>query len=55
MAALPRLVHVVFRTAQVNAMREWYRTVLNARVVHADSGLMFLPSSFGDNPDRWRA
>jgi len=42
MAALPRLVHVVLQTAQVDAMRDWYCTVLNAHVVHAGSGLTFL-------------
>ena len=42
MAAKPRLVHVVFQTGQVDAMRDWYCAVLEAHVVHAGHGLTFL-------------
>jgi len=42
MAAGPRLAHVVLQTAQVDAMRDWYCTVLNAHIVYAGHGLTFL-------------
>lgn len=38
----PYLAHVVFQTAQLDAMREWYCTVLGARTVHEGQGLCFL-------------
>ncbi len=34
--------HFVVRTSNFEAMREWYRTVLNARIVHDDGRLCFL-------------
>ena len=34
--------HFVVRTSNLAAMREWYGTVLNARVVHDDGTLCFL-------------
>jgi catechol-2,3-dioxygenase len=37
-----RFAHVVFRTAQLDAMRRWYETVLGAHVVHANPMLAFL-------------
>lgn len=38
----PRLVHIVFQTGQVDAMRDWYCTVLKAHVVYTGHGLTFL-------------
>jgi len=37
-----RFAHVVFRTAQLDAMTRWYETVLGAHVVHANPMLAFL-------------
>jgi catechol 2,3-dioxygenase-like lactoylglutathione lyase family enzyme len=37
-----RFAHVVFRTAQFEAMKRWYETVLGAHVVHANPMLAFL-------------
>jgi catechol-2,3-dioxygenase len=34
--------HFVLRTSNLATMREWYRTVLNARVVHDNGRLCFL-------------
>ena len=34
--------HFVLRTSAFDAMREWYRTVLNARIVHDDNRLCFM-------------
>ena len=42
MGSRPRLVHVVLQTGQVDAMRDWYCTVLNAHVVYAGHHLTFL-------------
>jgi catechol-2,3-dioxygenase len=42
MASRPRLVHIVLQTAQVDAMRDWYCTVLKAHVVYAGHGLTFV-------------
>jgi catechol-2,3-dioxygenase len=37
-----RFAHVVFRTPQFEAMKQWYQTVLGAHVVHANPMLAFL-------------
>ena len=42
MAAKPKFAHVVFQTAQRDAMRDWYCTVLDGHVVHEDAALTFL-------------
>jgi catechol 2,3-dioxygenase-like lactoylglutathione lyase family enzyme len=42
MTGKPRFVHVVFQTGQLEAMRDWYCTVLDAHVVYAGNGLEFL-------------
>lgn len=34
--------HFVLRTSNLPAMRNWYRTVLNARIVHDDGRLCFM-------------
>lgn len=34
--------HFVVRTSNLPAMRDWYRTVLNARIVHDDGRLCFM-------------
>ena len=34
--------HFVVRTSNFAAMRDWYRTVLNARIVHEDGRLCFM-------------
>jgi catechol-2,3-dioxygenase len=50
MGATPKLVHVVLQTAQPEAVRDWYCTVLKAHVVHAGHGLTFL--TFDDEHHR---
>ena len=42
MAAPTKLAHVVFKTGQLAAMRDWYCTVLEARVVHENDFLAFV-------------
>jgi catechol-2,3-dioxygenase len=42
MTAKPHFVHVVFQTGQLEAMQDWYCTVLDAHVVYAGHGLTFL-------------
>jgi catechol-2,3-dioxygenase len=42
MGSRPRLVHIVLQTGQADVMRDWYCTVLKARVVYAGHGLTFL-------------
>src|ERR1700749_265611 len=42
MGSRPRLVHIVLQTGQVDAMRDWYCTVLNAHVVYAGHHLTFV-------------
>jgi catechol 2,3-dioxygenase-like lactoylglutathione lyase family enzyme len=37
-----RFAHFVLRTAQLPAMRDWYRTVLNARIVQENDFICFL-------------
>ncbi|MCW5745790.1 MAG: VOC family protein [Alphaproteobacteria bacterium] len=37
-----KLAHVVFRTNQLETMIEWYRTVLEADIVHRDKSIVFL-------------
>jgi catechol 2,3-dioxygenase-like lactoylglutathione lyase family enzyme len=37
-----RLAHVVMRSSQFDALVDWYKTVLNARVVFSDGALAFL-------------
>ena len=41
MAAPTKLAHVVFRTGQLTALRDWYCTVLEAHVVHENDFLAF--------------
>lgn len=50
MGATPKLVHVVLQTAQPDAVRDWYCTVLEAHVVHAGHGLTFM--TFDDEHHR---
>lgn len=38
----PSFAHVVFRTSQADAMRDWYVRVLAARVIYEDHRLAFL-------------
>lgn len=38
----PKFAHIVFQTAQPQAMREWYCAVLDAHVVYSDETLSFL-------------
>ena len=40
--AKPKFAHIVFQTAQPEAMREWYKAVLDAHVVYQDETLSFL-------------
>jgi catechol-2,3-dioxygenase len=42
MARPVKLAHVVFRTNQLEAMVDWYCTVLEARVVHRGDWIVFL-------------
>lgn len=37
-----RLAHVVFRTSQFDALADWYKTVLCAKIVFSDGNLAFL-------------
>lgn len=37
-----RLAHVVFRTSQFDALVEWYKTVLCAKIAFSDGNLAFL-------------
>jgi catechol-2,3-dioxygenase len=46
----PKLAHVVFQTNQLEAMRDWYCTVLNAQVVHESGPLSFI--TFDDEHHR---
>ena len=38
----PKFAHNVFQTANHEAMRDWYCTVLDAHVVYEDANLTFL-------------
>lgn len=38
----PKFAHVVFQTAQPEAMRDWYCAVLDGHVVFADAALTFI-------------
>lgn len=40
--AKPKFAHIVFQTAQPEAMRDWYCTVLDGHVVYQDETLSFL-------------
>lgn len=40
--ATPKFAHIVFQTAQPEAMRDWYCTVLDAHVVYQDETLSFM-------------
>ncbi|MSQ69619.1 MAG: biphenyl 2,3-dioxygenase [Gammaproteobacteria bacterium] len=42
MNARPKLAHIVFMTANLPTMRDWYRQVLGAQVVYEDGVLCFL-------------
>ncbi|WP_410631647.1 VOC family protein [Amycolatopsis sp. cmx-4-83] len=42
MKSTPSFAHVVFQTAQPDAMREWYSALLDAHVVYEGHGLTFL-------------
>lgn len=37
-----RLAHVVLRSSQLDAIVDWYKTVLGAHVAYADGGIAFL-------------
>ncbi|MEH0420795.1 VOC family protein [Streptomyces sp. B21-083] len=41
-AATPKLAHLVLQTNQLQAMRDWYRTVLKAHVVFENPMMVFL-------------
>jgi len=45
-----KFAHFVLRTGQLDTMAEWYRTLLNARVVFRDQMLCFL--SYDDEHHR---
>lgn len=47
----PKLVHVVYRTRQLEAMLRWYATVFNARIVYRNPALAFL--TFDDEHHRF--
>ncbi|CAB4944014.1 MAG: biphenyl 2,3-dioxygenase [Actinobacteria bacterium] len=40
--ATPKLAHIVFQTAQPQAMRDFYCTLLEAHVVYSDDNLSFM-------------
>lgn len=40
--AQPRFSHIVFQTRQYEAMKDWYRRVFGAEVVHEDPALCFM-------------
>ena len=42
MSASPKFAHVVFRTGQPQAMRDWYCDLLEAHVVYEDEALTFM-------------
>ena len=42
MSATPKFAHVVYQTAQPQAMRDWYCAVLDGHVVYSDEALSFL-------------
>ncbi|HZE67393.1 MAG TPA: VOC family protein [Sporichthyaceae bacterium] len=42
MSAKPKLAHVVFQTGQLEAMRSWYCTLLDAHTVFEGFGLSFI-------------
>lgn len=42
MPATPRLAHIVLTTPNLTPMREWYQTVLGARIVYENPALCFL-------------
>jgi catechol-2,3-dioxygenase len=42
MSAKPKFAHVVFQTGQLEAMRSWYCTVLDAHTVFERDGLSFI-------------
>jgi catechol-2,3-dioxygenase len=50
MTSKPRLAHVVFQTSQLETMRDWYCTVLDAHVVHEGGALCFI--TFDDEHHR---
>ena len=50
MGVTPRLAHVVLQTNQLEAMRDWYCTVLDAHVVHENGTLCFI--TFDDEHHR---
>ncbi|WP_410574775.1 VOC family protein [Amycolatopsis sp. cmx-4-61] len=50
MSATPKFAHVVFQTAQPEAMRTWYCTVLDGHVVYSDESLSFI--TFDDEHHR---
>jgi catechol-2,3-dioxygenase len=42
MSVKPKLAHVVFQTGQLDVMRTWYCTLLEAHVVYEGQGLSFI-------------
>lgn len=42
MTATPKLAHIVYQTSQLDAMRQWYSTLLDAHVVFEKDNLCFL-------------
>ncbi len=50
MSSTPKFAHVVFQTSQLEAMREWYCTLLDAHVVHEGGALCFI--TFDDEHHR---
>ncbi len=50
MSSTPKFAHVVFQTSQLQEMRDWYCTLLDAHVVHEGNGLCFI--TFDDEHHR---
>ena len=50
MSSTPKFAHVVFQTSRLQAMRDWYCTVLEAHVVHEGGDLCFI--TFDDEHHR---
>jgi len=50
MSSTPKFAHVVFQTSRLQAMRDWYCTVLEGHVVHEAGGLCFI--TFDDEHHR---
>jgi catechol 2,3-dioxygenase-like lactoylglutathione lyase family enzyme len=50
MSSTPKFAHVVFQTSRLQAMRDWYCTVLEAHVVHERGDLCFI--TFDDEHHR---